>query len=293
MTEIKSNLKVQGLLQLHEYPEEVLSSFNNVKNGTIAIMEGSLVRYNNNRWNTVSDQSTTINLNGENYKIPNSSASIKLNVSSNTTVTAPDGCQFATYSYTNYVYSPAGSTKVFVPGSYRLSFDKNKKQVKVDRDLDPKDTIEVLANGTGTTLTSNYNTTDAAGLDFDFDVVRLDSIYGYFTPNAQSNSITINKSGRYRVFYNLGHTSTGQRASLEAFLTVNGFDLGTVRPRSYIRNNAGHTTDNLIDDEIVNFRANDVIKLKVKRAEGSTTSQAINMIKGSHLSIEWVSPNGV
>ena len=238
-----------------------------------------------------------ITLNGGDYTLSSNDFGTKNTqvfiVNSSSRLVAPTGSDFSKYSYITFNY-PTGSgsrTQTLQPGVYEVK--QNNTTYNIKRVEMPKDSMEVVADGSGVTLTRNYNTTDAAGLEFDFDVVRLGSIYGYFTPDLTNNSITINKTGRYRVFYNLGHTSTGQRASLEAFITVNGTDIGTVRPRSYVRNTSGHTTDNIIDEEILSLSKDNVVQLRVRRAEGSTTSQAINMIKGSHLSIEWVSTNGI
>ena len=324
--EIRNNTSIFGYLQLANYSTADLANVTATAN-SLAFVDGVLNRYNGTSWNPVDTTSSLLDeddfasdsataaptqqsvkayvdnqvytnirfLNGtaatlESDDFRGNQHVIIFNVSANTTVTAETNYTFTNYNYASNNYSDTNSaTRVFTPGQYFISLSDNNNRFNVIRTLEPNDSASVEARGGGTTLTKNYNVTAAAGTVFEFDASVIAPKFGYLSINAAANQITVLKAGRYRVKYVVSHTSTGQRASLEGFIAINGTDVGGLRPRSYIRNSAGHTSDVILDERLLDLSVDDNIQVFLKRASGSNVTNAINALNGSRLTVEWVS----
>lgn len=92
-----------------------------------------------------------------------------------------------------------------------------------------------------------------------------------------ANSVTVSETGRYRIVSNIalvGINSSSNseiRTAVEAFVAINGSQVGANSSTAYIRYGTGHDTSSLHINEILVLDAGDVISLKSHRTANSGT----------------------
>ena len=196
------------------------------------------------------------------------------------------GFTFAKYDYTVGAFESTNSS-TFVADAislYEISYNANNKTFNVYRRPAAKDSIEVQATA-GNSLTQNYNTTAAAGIAFIFDTTRIPALYGQIEADLTNNTLTIKRAGRYSVGFNASYRSTGQRVSLEAFVTQNGTSIDGKTYGGYVRGTNGHLRSSIGNNIIIDAEVDDVIQVRLKRAEESTVGTAAVMLPGAHISV--------
>lgn len=143
--------------------------------------------------------------------------------------------------------------------------------------------IKVVDNGAGD-LATNYNINGAeVALVLTGTVTNTGQGSTYFT-NA-SGSITCNFDGTIRVTYSVPHTSAAARAALKCIVQINGSNVGSPE-YSYIRNNNGHDRDTNADSDSFSVSNGDVVRIGVRRMEGSSVGGAINLLTGCKIIVE-------
>lgn len=103
-----------------------------------------------------------------------------------------------------------------------------------------------------------------------------------------NGTITCNFTGSIIIKYTIPHTSTGQRASLKSLVQSNtggGFTNISGGTYSYVRNSNGHQRDTNTDFDVFSCTAGDQFRIGMRRSEGSTISNAINILENTSITI--------
>lgn len=124
---------------------------------------------------------------------------------------------------------------------------------------------------TNTDTTTNLNTSTAAVFDELTGVVDWNDDAALFTPNLGSGTVTVLKTGRYRISWHAEFSGAAARANIAFIIQVNGVQRGPRSQSNYIRNSSGHleSSDNQSLD--LELNANDVIRIW-RQARSSTTA---------------------
>lgn len=131
----------------------------------------------------------------------------------------------------------------------------------------------------GVDLLINYNINNAAGIGAAFTDVEIDEANGFFT-TTNNTQIEVTYDGYCEISFFVTHTSTGQRASLEAVITQNGA-IASPEANGYIRRANGANQDGIGYSVVLSCVVGDVFEINLKRQPGATNGNAITILPRS------------
>ena len=123
-----------------------------------------------------------------------------------------------------------------------------------------------------TDTSTNVNQTSAINLPT-FGKEEWNDNTTLYAVNTESNTITINEAGRYKIIANASVvvTSNNARTSPEMYISVNGTQVGTTATTGYMRRSNGTNESSLHLTEVIELQANDTISISILRAGNSGT----------------------
>ena len=128
---------------------------------------------------------------------------------------------------------------------------------------------------TNTNTSTNINQTNPTPLPI-FGTLKWNDNNALFH-SVTSNSITISETGRYRIVSNISIVginssgSTEHRTAVEAFVAVNGTQVGANSSTGYIRFASNHDSTSLHINETLNLNAGDIISIQSHKTANSGT----------------------
>lgn len=124
---------------------------------------------------------------------------------------------------------------------------------------------------TNTDTTSNLNTSTQLPFSELTGATEWNDDAALFTPNLGAGSVTVQRTGRYRISFHAEFSGSAARANIAFILQVNGANAGPRSQSNYIRNNSGHTesSDNQAID--LELTAGDVLRW-THQARSATTN---------------------
>ena len=136
----------------------------------------------------------------------------------------------------------------------------------------------------------NYNLVTPSVVQF--SAIKTPANNNDITADLLNNRFIINTPGRYIAIFMLPHFSTGERASLEGYMSVNGVR-ATAKSYSYIRPNArAHNRSDVRGRSIIDVSTGDFLTTELVRAEGSTTLEPITLLENATFGIlkvnDWI-----